>query len=155
MTAIRISHVIGYFDADSGGAQQVIKGICEGLTGEGIEHSVIYLFGQATLASALPHEVSICHVKAIGQFYRPKWVKMRQALRALKPDIVHVHSLVAGLVARPTARLENIPSITTVHNTKFAYGLRHYLSELATLPLSSGVIGVSDLVTQHITPCSK
>jgi len=146
MTRSKVAHIIGCFDVDSGGAQQVIKGICNGLSREAFEQSVIHFFGKATLASALPTGTNVHQVDAISRFYRPRVGKMRQVLGALNPDIVHVHSPIAGLAARPTARAAGMQCVTTIHNT--GYALRHKLSEVPTLPLSDAIVGVSQRATE-------
>lgn len=133
---MKIIHIIGNFDIDSGGAQKIIARLCEKLPEENFQQEIIYFFGQATLAKELPKSVTIHHLS--------KFLKLQKLIRTLKPDIVHIHSPVAGLVARPIVWINSIPCITTIHNTN--YKLKNILVEVLTLPLSNVVVGVSNSV---------
>jgi glycosyltransferase involved in cell wall biosynthesis len=136
---MKIIHIIGKFDIDSGGAQKIIARLCEKLPEKHFKQEVIYFFGQASLANELPKSVTVHHLS--------KLLKLQKLIKTIKPDIVHIHSPIAGLVGRPVVWINRIPCITTIHNTN--YKLKNILVEVATLPLSNVIVGVSNSVTRN------
>jgi len=147
MKQLKIVHIIGNFDIDSGGAQKIVASLCTTLPEREFKQEVIYFFGKASLAKEIPSSVKIHHLSKIGKWKQPTFFRMQKLLKILKPDLIHIHSPIAGLVARPVGWMNGIPCITTIHST--TYKIKHLLVEAITLPLSSVIVGVSNSATQN------
>ena len=76
--------------------------------------------------------------------------EMRRALKALRPDLLSLHSSKAGIVGRVTARTLGLPVLYTSHGWSFADGVpraqQHAYASLERLvaPLARQIIGVCE-----------
>lgn len=60
--------------------------------------------------------------------------KVRNIIRQIQPDIIHLHSSKAGIVGRVAARITNVPSIFTAHGWAFTDGVS-IVRKVITLPI--------------------
>jgi L-malate glycosyltransferase len=81
----------------------------------------------------------------------PRWpARLRQLVRTLQADVVHLHSPAVAAVARPTLRaMRHRPIIvSTEHNVWPSYGAATRWANAATLFLEDGTFAVSDQVVR-------
>jgi len=112
---IRVLHVINTLAP--GGAETLVANLCAKLPGEGVEPTVAYLFGDATLAERLTENG--VHVEALSSGERPSafaLCRILQIIRTRKIQLVHAHLVYAGIAAKIAAGLSGIPVVTTRHS---------------------------------------
>lgn len=96
--------------------------------------------------SSVPSLVRQIHLlKDIKAYY-----ELRRAIKAFKPDLVHLHSSKAGLLGRLACKAAGVPCVFTAHGWAFTEGvsvkrrwLYRVLERLAA-PLAAKIIAVSD-----------
>lgn len=111
-----------------GGAQIHVKDIAKRLQDEG--HQVTVLFGKEGVFSELLKEMEIKFrvvdnlVREISPLKDFKAVKnIINEIKAIKPDIIAIHSSKAGILGRIAAKLTNTPVVFTAHGWAFTEGI--------------------------------
>jgi glycosyltransferase involved in cell wall biosynthesis len=156
--------------ADLGGAQVHIIELLRGLKND---FDMVLAAGEEGFCTAQARALGIeCYVlpglvqkidplsdlKALGSTV--------QAIRKIRPDLVHCHTTKAGLIGRLAARLMRVPSVYTVHTWCFtegtsrswkAFGLP---AETVAACWSRRIIAVSDAnrmtaISKRVAPSSK
>lgn len=146
----KVLHIIGNFEEDKGGAQRVILDIIKACHSSDLQMGVCSLFGEATLIKALPGDVFNVNFNRTFK-YNPKiYWDLYRVITEWKPDVVHVHSSVAGIFGRIVAFLLDIRQLTTVHNDVQKAPLRNRLIDKCTIGLSEAVICVSSEVKESV-----
>lgn len=108
--ALNVAHVV--LSLDFGGMERVVLELVREGFRRGQRPSVICLMRKGTLASqveALGAEV-VCLDKPDGLRFEMIG-RIREALRRLRPDVVHTHQIGALLYAGPAARREGVPAV--------------------------------------------
>lgn len=146
----KVLHVIGNFEKDKGGAQRVILDIINTCHNSNIKIGVCSLFGEATLTKALPGDIFNVNFRHTFK-YNPKiYWDLYEVILEWKPDVLHVHSSVAGIFGRPIAFFMGIRQLTTVHNDVKKAPLRNTLIDKCTVGLSECIICVSNEVKESV-----
>ena len=124
---MRIAHVITRLII--GGAQENTILTCQGLRDHGDE--VLLVTGPglgpegSLLEAARAGGVPLCVLPELRREVHPwrdvrSYFRVKQSLRAFRPDVVHTHSGKAGLLARVAATALGVPAIVhTVHGAPF------------------------------------
>lgn len=76
--------------------------------------------------------------------------RLRRLLRETRPDVIHAHLPLAGVLARIAGGLEGIPVVYTEHNVFAGYHPATQLAARATWPLQRLVIAVSEEVGRSL-----
>lgn len=146
----KILHLIGSFKEDTGGAQRVILDIINSCTDPQIEMGLCSLFEEATLAKYLPDKVYNRNLNYNFKKNPKIFINLYNIINNWNPDILHVHTPVAGIFGRPLAHLCNVKLVSTVHmNARFFDKKNSYINKL-TLGLSDSIVCVSELVKESI-----
>jgi len=118
-------------DLVGGGAETVVRALCAGLQGHGVEATAVSIYpsrldGRAGGALGVPVvEIGRRGRRDFGYF--PRLVR---ALRALEPDVVHAHLHTGQYAGRIASFLAGIPAIVfTVHGEEPKSALRHILDQ--------------------------
>lgn len=138
---IKVLHVIGNFDADRGGAQKIVLAILNGVNSDIFQNQVLHFFGDGSLAKECEFPVLVSGLKAASSFDLRIFYRVRTYISEHRPDIVHIHSVVAGLYARGVCSELGIPTITTVHSSSYPY--LHRTLEARSINKSKAVVAVS------------
>lgn len=111
---------------EAGGAQTHVLELCRALQSRVRFSAAIGHDGAATpLGQALQAQgVPVTALPALGNSLHPLrlWRAVRDLLRlirAQRPDLIHVHSAVAGVVARVAGKISQTPVVYTVHGFGF------------------------------------
>ena len=133
----------------SGGVEQVVLELCQGLTEQGIENVVVSAGG--AMVPAIEATGAKHHVRPIGKksfFTLLQIAKLAKLIKAEKPDILHLHSRVPAWVGFLAAKRlpKNIrPRIVTTfhgfHSVNFYSGI---------MARGERVIAVSQCMKEHI-----
>lgn len=140
-----------------GGAQSHLLTLCSALTPQ---FDFVAAIGDTEPASYLSHGlqalgVPVHHLPQLNNSLSPLRLLMavRGLLRLLKqqrPDLIHAHSAVAGVVARLAGRMAGVPVVYTVHGFGFKPEVPRLqrqvarLAEMALAPLTGHMICVSE-----------
>lgn len=142
---------------ESGGAQTHLLSLCQALAPR---TRFVAVVGGPARRSALGDELQslgtpVCWVPQLGNSLSP--LQLFAAVRALlqvvrehRPDIIHAHSAVAGVVARIAGYIAGTPVIYTVHGFGFKpeapllQRLAAWLAESALAPFTRHMICVSE-----------
>lgn len=146
----RILHLIGNFEENKGGAQKVVLDIVTTCGDSQFEMGVCSLFGNATLAKQLPSGVFHIHLKHRLKYNPAIYFDLYSILADWEPDILHVHSSVAGIFGRPIASILGIQQISTVHNNVRKGPLRNRIIDKLTISLSDSIVCVSETVMNSV-----
>lgn len=146
----KVLHLIGNFEEDKGGAQRVILNIINTCHGSNLEMGVCSLFGESTLAKALPGDVFNVNLNHTFRYNPIIFWNLYKVISEWKPDVLHIHSSVVGIFGRPIAFLLGIRQITTVHNDVKKVPLRNRLIDKCSIGLSEDIICVSNEVKKSI-----
>ncbi len=125
--ATQVPHVmIVITRGEAGGAQSHVRDLCQTLQGR-VQFTVV--IGGPVKESVLGHELSamgitVCPMPDMVESLNPLklWPAVQQLTQLIhthKPDIVHGHSAIAGLVSRVAAKRAHVPAIYTVHGFGF------------------------------------
>ena len=143
---------------DQGGAQTHLLELCRALRGE--FRLLVVIGGREAAPSPLELAlqrlgIEVARVPALGNSLSPGrlvvgvW-QLRSVIRAWSPDVMHVHSAVAGVVGRLAGWFSRCPVIYTVHGFGFKPQVAFLRRTLALLaeqllaPLTARMICVSD-----------
>ena len=133
---------------EAGGAQSHVLALCQALTSR-VRFTVV--IGGPIEASVLGREltalgITVCPMPEMVESLNP--IKLWPAIQQLcaliethKPDIVHGHSAIGGVVARVAGHRTHVPVVYTVHGFGFKAQvpwLRRQLAGLAERQLSGG-----------------
>lgn len=146
---------------ESGGAQTHVLALCQALAAR--VHFVVAIGGAAPVTplgndlAALG--VPVCALPQLGNSLSPLRVlgavrALLRLLREQRPDVIHAHSAMAGVVARIAGRIANLPVIYTVHGFGFKPEVAPmqrwaaWLTEFALAPLTSHMVCVSEYERQ-------
>ncbi|MDX1490610.1 MAG: glycosyltransferase [Pseudohongiellaceae bacterium] len=143
---MKVAHIIGNFDKDRGGAQKVVKSLCNLGVQNGFSHEVLHFFGNGSLKDELTSGVKCKSLSGSTAWDLRLFSRLAAALRSSEPDIVHVHSPIAGLYSRINATAMNIPIVSSVHST--SYPFLHRLAERGGIDRSRYVVAVSESAAQ-------
>jgi len=125
--ATQVPHVmIVITRGEAGGAQSHVRDLCQSLQAR-VQFTVV--IGGPVEESVLGHELS---AMGITVYPMPDMVEslnplklwpavqqLTQLIHTHKPDLVHGHSAIAGLVSRVAAKRADVPAIYTVHGFGF------------------------------------
>jgi glycosyltransferase involved in cell wall biosynthesis len=128
---VRIVHIIARLN--DGGPARVIAVLARMLQERG--HSLLVVAGATTsdepdLSEQLRAQgIEVLTIPGLGRRVSmvadwQAWWRMRDALRAWKPDVIHTHTAKAGLLGRLAARSLHVPMVHTYHG----HVLRGYFS---------------------------
>jgi lipopolysaccharide/colanic/teichoic acid biosynthesis glycosyltransferase/glycosyltransferase involved in cell wall biosynthesis len=126
-TTAQVHHVmIVITRGEAGGAQSHVLALCQALK-ERVQFTVV--IGGPVAESALGRELTalgltVCPMPDMVESLNPLqlWPAVQQLtalIHAHKPDLVHGHSAIAGLVARVAAHRAHVPAVYTVHGFGF------------------------------------
>lgn len=124
---MKVAHVIT--NLDTGGAQMMLRRLVVALQIQGVENTVFTLEGDADPGDLARHDVGIHHLRmtrawqAVGAS-----VRLAQALRRARPDVVHTWLYHADLVGGVAARLAGAAPVV--------WGLHHVVDDAD--PLKTG-----------------
>jgi glycosyltransferase involved in cell wall biosynthesis len=119
MKQLHIVHIIPTLSI--GGAERFVLSLCASSTDDQtIRHSIITLWDEAPLASAIPKGVTYqsFHMDRV-----PKWRRigaLSTMLQDMQADVVHTHLFSADVWGRLAARHISVPVVTTEHNINTA-----------------------------------
>lgn len=155
---LKIAYIITRSDV-IGGASVHVLDLAEGARNAG--HDVtIYVGGEGVFfikAEALGLRcISLtCLVREINIGYDIRaFFELREALKLLRPDLVHLHSSKAGILGRLAAKSLNLPTIFTAHGWAFTEGVSpkrrwlYRIIEKVMALFSDKIITVSDFDRQ-------
>lgn len=114
MSKVRLTLLLGSFT--TGGGQRVVYELLKKIDYTKIEVQVICYEGRANhkIESEIEQFCSVLYLDAKGKITFSKIKKVFAALRATRPDVIHVH--LGGMVyAVPWALLHNVPLLITAH----------------------------------------
>jgi len=118
-------------DLVGGGAETVVRALCSGLEGHGVEATAVSIY-PSRLDARLGVEIGVPIVE-IGRRHRSDlsyFPRLVRALRALAPDVVHAHLHTGQYAGRIAALLAGAPAIVfTVHGEEPKSALRHILDQ--------------------------
>lgn len=136
----------------SGGVEQVVLEICQGMRPLGVECLVVSAGGAMVDAigkTGARHITRPIGKKSLATFLQIG--KMAQLLRQEKPDILHMHSRIpawVGILAAKRMKPEERPALlTTFHGY---YSVNFYSSIMTK---GEKIIAVSRFIKQHILEC--
>ncbi len=136
----------------SGGVEQVVLEICQGMRPRGVECLVVSAGGamvDAIEEAGARHITRPIGKKSLATFLQIG--KMAQLLRQEKPDILHMHSRIpawVGILAAKLMKPEERPVLlTTFHGY---YSVNFYSSIMTKC---EKIIAVSRFIKQHILEC--
>lgn len=151
---MKIAYLITRMD-EYGGAQIHVRDLCLWLKGQG--HQPVVLSGRPGRVSDFleSQDIEYHEIPDLARPIRPRddWralAQVRDALRAIKPDLLSCHSSKAGLIGRIAARMTKTPVIFTAHGWAFTDGVPtaprmiYRVIERAAGFLSDHIITVSD-----------
>lgn len=133
----------------SGGVEQVVLELCQGLADRGVECVVVSAGGamvELVEAAGARHICRPIDKKSIRQLAQA-W-KMARLLRKEKPDILHVHSRVPAWVARIALRLLRAAERPVLVSTFHGFHSVNVYSRVMTR--GAAVIAVSRSMREHI-----
>lgn len=136
----------------SGGVEQVVLEICQGMRPRGVECLVVSAGGAMTDAivkAGARHITRPIGKKSLATFLQIG--KMARLLRQEKPDILHMHSRIpawVGILAAKRLRPEERPVLLT---TFHGYYSVNFYSGIMTK--GEKIIAVSRFIKQHILEC--
>ncbi len=125
--AAHVPHVmIVITRGEAGGAQSHVRDLCQALQAR-VQFTIV--IGGPVEESVLGREltalgITVCPMPEMLESLNPLklWPAVQQLtelIRTHKPDLVHGHSAIGGLVARVAAHRANIPAVYTVHGFGF------------------------------------
>lgn len=126
-----------------GGARQVAY-LLDGLARYPGEHGLVCA-EEADIASAIQNPaVKIHPLKSAGDLDLGFIERLRQVIRAEKPDLLHIHSRRGDMMSALAGRLENVPMVHSrrVDNAPSVFDLR------IKFPLFSKIVTISDGIRQ-------
>lgn len=154
---MRLVHVVE--SLDRGGLERMVCELAQAQCQEGAQVSVLCLFHAGTLAAEL--EAAGIRVSAVGKRsgldLLAIW-RLRRALRAIAPDVIHTHNAVAHYHCVAATRwLRRCPIINTRHGMGSGAGSRLERRYRSSLARTACVVAVSQysgahLVRQSIVP---
>ncbi len=133
----------------SGGVEQVVLELCQGLTPRGVECVVVSAGGALVThvaAAGARHITRPIGKKSIGILWQI--VEMVKLLRIEKPDILHMHSRLPAWVGHLACRILN-PQERPVEVTTF-HGFYSVNSYSAIMTKAQRIIAVSNCIHDHI-----
>lgn len=148
---ISVAFLIGNFEKEHGGAQQLLFDICTQITD--FDLTVFYMFGDGTFAAELEnYPVDIVDLSANSNADLSAFFSLVRRWRAMQPDIVHTNSPISGLWGRLAAKLAGVPTVVSVeHNVHDHYRPLSRLANGLTLPLADEIVGVSESVIESLS----
>jgi Glycosyltransferase Family 4 len=125
--AAKVPHVmIVITRGEAGGAQSHVRDLCQALQ-ERVKFTVV--IGGPVEESVLGREltalgIAVCPMPDMVESLNPLklWLAVQQLSELIhthKPDLVHGHSAIGGLVARVAAHRTHVPAVYTVHGFGF------------------------------------
>ncbi len=156
----RSPHVLHVLEATAGGTARHVTGLIEGLRGS-IHSDLVYSthrgegFGPhlERLRAAGAHCFEIPMQRALGTSDLLAAARLRRILRALRPDVIHLHSSKAGGIGRIASLGTQVPTLYTPHGWAFLCGGRRgrlFLAlERALCARTTHVAAVSHSEAQH------
>lgn len=155
MKTYRILHIIG--GGEIGGAEQHVLTLLKGLNREHFSPHLVCLINGPFANLALENKISTQIFSMRHPLDLSPLPALLRWMRREKIDLVHTHGSRANLLGRLGAKWLNIPSLTTVHSS-LAHDYRSLWSayfalslDRLTLPLTSGIITVSDSLAEEVT----
>lgn len=133
----------------SGGVEQVVLELCQGLTGKGVECLVVS--GGGAMAAAVEAAGAMHITRPIGRKRLRTLLqipRMAQLIRQQRPDVLHLHSRVpawVGYLACKLLRKEERPAIVTTF-----HGFHSVNAYSAVMAKGDRVIAVSQCMKEHI-----
>lgn len=146
----KVLHLIGNFEEDKGGAQRVIVDIINSCDDSNLELGVCTLFGKATLSKELSRDVYNVNFKHQCKYNAGIFIDLYRVIAGWQPDILHVHSSVAGIFGRPIAKISGVKIISSVHNDVRQISFRNKLLDKLTIGFSDAIVCVSDLAKESV-----
>jgi len=112
---LRIAHIVPRLD--EGGVERCVLELCEGMAGRGHESVVLSLGGRLEgMLAQRGARLERIDVAGKNPFtLLPRALEMRRRLRAIGPDIVHVHSRIPAWMAKLARVRREFPLASTVH----------------------------------------
>ncbi len=133
----------------SGGVEQVVLELCEGLCSRGIENVVVSAGG--SMVPAIEATGARHITRPIGRkslFTLLQVGKTARLIRAEKPDVLHVHSRVPAWVGQLACR--RIPAVERPVIVSSFHGFHSVNAYSAIMAKGDKVIAVSECMRQHI-----
>lgn len=154
---IRVAFIVGALPF--GGIEVLLLSICKEIQKRNnIEARVFNLSGTGMLQKKFTEEsIDIACIgkskSAIKTFRLDTAFKLRSALNEFDPDIVHTQHFSADLFGRIAARLNGIPVLTHIRNTKTERHLHRRLINKGLSFITDGYIAISKMVEREcVTP---
>jgi len=118
-------------DLVGGGAETVVRALCTGLQGHGVETTAVSIYPSRLDARAGGElGVPVVEIRRRGRRDFGYFPRLVRALRALEPDVVHTHLHTGQYAGRIASLLAGIPAIVfTVHGEEPKSALRHMLDQ--------------------------
>lgn len=113
------------FSEGWGGAERLFVELCTGLAAEGHEIQVLCRpnFDRKTLIAGIPG-ITCVIIPARGKWDLISLYRMKQAIAAFRPQLIHAHLGRATWMAGQVGRYLQIPTVTTTHNRIKAKNIR-------------------------------
>ncbi|MDA8335184.1 MAG: glycosyltransferase [Peptococcaceae bacterium] len=148
MGRLKILHIIG--GGEFGGAERHILNLVQGVDPAEVEMGILCLFARPFAEVAREAGVPAQALPMRNKLDFHVMGKMKNAVAAFDPDIVHTHGVRANLLGRVAAALAGRPVVTTVHSLLAmdypdpASRLANSLAERCTRGMTCHFIAVSN-----------
>lgn len=111
------------------------------------EHLVAYFYLGPNLEKIQKLGIKTFHISGPISIYDPiALFRLSRLIRKEKPQIIHTALWSANIIGRILGRLHNIPTISELHGNISDFGKVRKILEIATAPLASRIISVSNSV---------
>lgn len=143
-----------------GGAENVVTSLADALVKKDHDVTLIYLTGAPIVLPKNPAVKIIAINMRSSASFLSAYIKVRHAIKKLKPDIVHSHMVHANVLTRLIRLTTKIPKlICTAHNTNeggtlrmIAYRLTDRLADISTNVSNEAVVAFEK---KHAVPKNK
>lgn len=154
MRRLHIAYVITQSDS-IGGASIHVRDLASAMLEEGHQVEVLVGGNGPFVEMLKERQVPVISIPHLVRQINPLWdwkayKEIKEALKGLKPDIVHAHSSKAGVLGRYAASSLGFPSLFTAHGFSFTEGVHpvkrqiYKWVEKAAARRGNGIIAVSE-----------
>lgn len=148
---VSLAFLVGNFNREHGGAQQLLFDICSHLPAE-FDATVYYMFGEGTFEPAFQEAgVSVVDLDADSNYDLRAFRRLVSELRRHGPDVLHTNSPVSGIWGRTAGSLARVPAVLSAeHNVHDSYRPFVRYANGLSLPLANVAVGVGKTVTESM-----
>ncbi|MBD3168993.1 MAG: glycosyltransferase [candidate division Zixibacteria bacterium] len=153
---IKLLHIIN--ELEIGGAEVLLSNIAQYLDKDRYEIHVAYLDKQGTLAGDIEQNGGYVYDLSMNGRKHPFiFFRVLSIIKSLKPDIVHVHLLLASVLGRIAGRIAGVPVLiaTRHYHINENSGDIRFILDRFTARFDDALVGVSDITTDRMKNIEK